>query len=101
MVEHIVLFKFKADASTEAVRHIQERLASLKSQIPGIVDLTVGENFCERNQGFTHGIVVRFDNRASLEAYLPHPSHQAVVQETIRPILEDLISVDYEIGDRD
>ena len=63
MVEHNVLFKFKADASPEAVQAVVDGLVGLKSQIPGIADLTVGANFCERNQGFTHGLVVRFDDK--------------------------------------
>ena len=97
MVEHIVLFKLKSDAPPEAVQAMVDGLSGLRTSIPGIVDLTVGENFGDRSQGFTHGLTVRFQSRQALDDYIPHPAHQKAVQELIRPILDEIIVVDYEI----
>jgi hypothetical protein len=97
MVEHVVLFKVKDGASSDAIVAMMKGLSSLKSKVPGVLDLTVGPNFSDRNQGYTHGLVVRFRDRAALDAYLPHPAHQEVVQKFVRPILGDVIAVDYEI----
>ena len=97
MIEHIVLLKVKSDISEQAVNSMVNALRELKSQIPGIVDLSVGKNTSERSQGFTHGLVVRFRDREALETYLPHPAHQDVVKMRIGPIVEDVIAVDYEL----
>jgi hypothetical protein len=97
MVEHVVLFKLKADASAEAKNAAVEALKGLKGQIDGIVDLTCGHNFSERSQGYEIGLVVRFRDRAALEAYLPHPAHRGVVEKYLHPIREDVIVVDYAI----
>ena len=97
MIEHIVLFKVKAGTPAEQVEAMLEGLRSLKTQVPGIVDLTAGTNLTDRGKGFTHGLVVRFEDRLALDAYGPHPAHQDVVQRRVRPIVEDLIAVDYEI----
>jgi len=97
MVEHVVLFKVKSGVASEAVAEMIAALRGLRDQVPGIADLTVGANFSDRNQGYTHGLVVRFRDKAALEAYLPHAAHQAAVQNCIRPIVDDVLVVDYEI----
>jgi hypothetical protein len=96
-VDHIVLFRWKPDASPEAVAAAVEGLRALKAKIPGILDLSCGMNFSARSQGYETGLVVRFVDRAALEAYGPHPAHQEVVQSLIHPIRADIIAVDYEI----
>ena len=97
MVEHIVLFKLKAGATAEQKEAAKKALKGLKEQIEGIVDLTCGDNFSERSQGHEMGLVVRFRDRAALDAYIPHPAHRGVVEQYIAPIRESGIVVDYEI----
>lgn len=100
MIEPIVVFKVK-DGLTDAQKEdMLSAIRSLKDRVPGIVDLQVGENFSERAQGFTHALVVRFADRAALDAYLPHPAHQDVVQNHFLPYLDEnkpRIVIDFEI----
>jgi len=96
MVEHIVLFRWTEDASQEAIDSVVAELRELKSKIAGVVDLSCGVNFSDRAKGYTHGLVVRFMDRAALEAYGPHPEHQRVVQNFINPIRADILALDYE-----
>jgi hypothetical protein len=97
VVEHIVLFKLKAGATDEQKAAAKKALKGLKEQVDGIVDLTCGDNFSERSQGYEMGLVVRFRDRAALDAYIPHPAHRGVVDQYISPIRETGIVVDYEI----
>jgi hypothetical protein len=97
MVEHVVLFKLKPETTEEQKSAAIEALKSLKEQIGGIVGLTCGRNFSERSQGYEIGLVVRFRDRAALEAYLPHSAHRGAVEQYIHPIRQDVIVVDYEI----
>ncbi|MEC4806774.1 MAG: Dabb family protein [Jaaginema sp. PMC 1079.18] len=97
MIEHIVLFQWQETATPEQIEAVITGLKGLKNQIPGIIDLSCGKNFCDRAQGFEYGLVVRFRDRAALEAYQPHPEHQKVVQNLIKPILAGILAVDYEI----
>ena len=96
MIEHMVLFKVKAEATpADAATMIQE-LRKLKELIPEIQELTCGANTSVRNQGFTHGLLVRVRSPKDLETYIAHPEHQRVVAQHVRPILESVIVVDYE-----
>jgi hypothetical protein len=97
MIEHIVLFRWTDDASQEAIDNVLTELRKLKSKIPGIADLSCGANFSDRAKGYTHGLVVRFNDRSALEAYGAHPEHQRVVQNFINPIRADVLAFDYEI----
>ncbi|MEX2387843.1 MAG: Dabb family protein, partial [Phycisphaeraceae bacterium] len=51
---------------------------SLKTKVPGIRHLAVGENFTDRSGGFTHGLLVTLESRAALKVYADHPEHVAV-----------------------
>ncbi len=97
MIEHIVLFQWAKEASPVAIETVMTELRKLKGKIPGVVDLSCGANFSDRSKGYTHGLVVRFKDRAALEAYGPHPEHQRVVQNFINPIRADVLALDYEI----
>ena len=96
MVEHIVLFRWTEKPSQGAMDRAVAELRGLKGKISGVVDLSCGANFSDRAKGCTHGLVVRFADRAALEAYNPHPEHQRVLQNFINPIRADILALDYE-----
>ncbi|MDA0836625.1 MAG: Dabb family protein [Planctomycetota bacterium] len=96
MIEHIVLFKVREGTPQAKVDGMLAGIKSLKDSIDTVVSVSMGKNFSERSQGFTHGIVVRFNNKEGLAAYQPHPAHLKVVKEDIKPIVDDILAVDYE-----
>jgi hypothetical protein len=71
-------------------------LRNLKDKIPSIVEVSSGVNFSERAKGYTHGLVLRFKEKAEVEAYLAHPEHVRVVQKFLNPIRSDTLVFDYE-----
>lgn len=78
-VRHVVVFRYKPDASPEKIRQITEAFAALKDKIPGILAFEHGVNNSPEklNQGFTHVYQLTFTNAAARDAYLPHPAHKA------------------------
>ncbi|NEO60818.1 MAG: Dabb family protein [Moorea sp. SIO4G2] len=97
MIEHIVLFKWKEDASPDAIALAMNGLLAMKDQIPEILELSCGENFSQRSQGFQHGLRVQLLDCDALSTYADHPVHQEVIEKYIKPILGDIIAVDYEV----
>ncbi|NEO86361.1 MAG: Dabb family protein [Spirulina sp. SIO3F2] len=96
MIEHIVLFKWQPTAAPEAIASVMTALGAMPRQITEIVALSCGENFSNRAQGFTHGLVVRLADRTALDAYQAHPAHQVIVQTQIKPIVAEVLALDYE-----
>lgn len=98
MIEHIVLIKFSPNTTMEQKEELITRTLKLKGKIPGIVDIQQGINFSGRSKGYEIGLTVRFQDRASLENYLPHPAHQETLVYLREIGVEDTIIVDFEIN---
>ena len=96
-IMHVVLIKWRSDAHSDRITAAVQGLLGLRDKIDGILELTCGDNFSVRAQGFQTGLVVRLRDRAALEAYGPHPAHQDVLNKLIVPIREDVIALDYEV----
>jgi antibiotic biosynthesis monooxygenase (ABM) superfamily enzyme len=94
VIDHLVFLAVREDASPEDIEDLISSIRELKDTVPGVVDLTVGENFSERSGGYTHGIFVRFESVEDLQGYMKHPDHLAVVEKLDR--LTSRIVVDYE-----
>jgi hypothetical protein len=78
-VRHVVVFRYKPDASPEKIRQVTESITALKEKIPGILSVEHGVNNSPENlnQGFTHVFQLTFTNAAARDTYLPHPAHKA------------------------
>lgn len=78
-VRHVVVFRYKPDASAEKIQQVTDALMALKEKIPGILAMEHGVNNSPEklDQGFTHVFQVTFTNAAARDAYLPHPAHKA------------------------
>ena len=96
MIDHVVLFRWKPGTTDAQIEAVMEGLRGLNGQIPGLVEMQAGPDFSGRSQGYTHGLVSRFTDRAALAAYSPHPAHRRVVEELIAPIREDTLAFDLE-----
>jgi light-regulated signal transduction histidine kinase (bacteriophytochrome) len=95
MVDHLVFFAAKEEATPEEIEDLVASIRALKEQVPGVVDLSVGEDFSGRSGEYTHGLFVRFEDAAGLQEYMNHPAHLKVV-EKLAERTSGRIVVDYE-----
>ena len=95
MVEHLVIFKFNENANKDNKSNMLTHLKNLKKEIPEIEEISCGENFSDRSKGFDFGLRVLFASEEDLQTYLVHPAHVKVVEENIKPIISDLLVIDY------
>lgn len=95
MVEHLVWFKLKEEATPEDRVAMMDALNGLREAIPGILHLACGEDFSGRSRGFHIGLIVRFESRAALEVYGPHPQHKAF-GDSFRHLWEDVMALDFD-----
>jgi hypothetical protein len=95
MVDHLVFFTVKEDASQEEVEDLVSSIRGLRDEVPSTTDLSVGEDFSGRSGGYTHALLARFTDRDGLRAYMEHPAHLAVV-EKLDATTTGRIVVDYE-----
>ena len=93
---HVVAFKFKDTTTDAQIKQIVEDFGKLQDAIPEIIAFEHGTNVSPEglDQGFTHVFLVTFNDKASLDVYLPHPAHKAFVEKLL-PLLEQPFVVDY------
>ena len=98
MIRHILLIQFKSEASVQAITAVKEAFLTIPSRIEGIESIEWGENDSpeNKNQGFTHCVLMTFVDEAGRNRYLPHSEHDAL-KEIFRPILDDIIVFDYTL----
>jgi Stress responsive A/B Barrel Domain len=98
-MKHIVVFKYKAGATSGQINEVTRAFEALKDKIPGITSFEYGVNSSPENlnKGFTHVYLVTFENAGARDAYLPHPEHKKF-GELLRKleVLEEAFVVDFQ-----
>ena len=97
LLRHIVIFKFKDDASETDVQKLNNNFNALPEHISVIKDFEWGLNDSPENfhQDFTHCYMITFNSKKDRDSiYTPHPKHQEFVA-SLRPHLEKVFVVDY------
>ena len=93
-INHMVWVKFNQNINQPEINKHLSELQSLKQKIPGIIDFTLGENFTDRAQGFTHGISVILPDKEALQNYVIHPEHVGVAKALKNDA--EVMALDYE-----
>jgi hypothetical protein len=91
---HIALYKWKSSATPEQIRQALENVEALAIKVPGIVEISAGENTSKYSEGYTHVILVRGKDQAAIDAYRAHPDHTKVAEQ-IEAMEEHGIGVDF------
>ena len=78
-VFHVFAFQWKPEASGAQKERAAKDIAAFQGQIPGLIETHVGTNISPRGKGYTFGGVMRFTDKAALDAYVLHPMHQALL----------------------
>jgi hypothetical protein len=100
-VRHVVVFKYKPEATPGQIKQITDAFRALQKSIPGITAFEHGVNNSpeKKNLGFTHVYTLTFEDTAARDAYLPHPEHKKFGELLGKlGILEDAFVVDYVPG---
>ncbi|USK87488.1 Dabb family protein [Peribacillus asahii] len=97
MIHRTVLVKFAETTTTEQLKEVVARFKALKNHLTGIVDLQAGLNFAEKSKEYQVVLVVRFEDKAALDAYVSNEEHQDVAAFIKEVGRVDSIGVDIEI----
>lgn len=96
LLRHVVMFKFKKDATPSQIDEVVKAFGELPQQIDAIHSYEWGTNNSPEmlDKGFTHLFLVTFKSEADRATYLPHAAHQAFVAK-LKPVLEEPMVIDY------
>jgi len=93
MYIHMFAFRLKPGVTEDHKDRMLREIGALQGQIPGLLETHVGKNDSPRGQSFEIGGVMKFPDKAAMEAYNAHPVHQALLKWLL-PLIE-AIEVDF------
>jgi hypothetical protein len=79
-VFHVFAFQWKPAATDELKARAAKDIAAFQGAIQGLLETHVGPNLSPRGKGYTFGGIMRFADQAALDAYVQHPTHQALLK---------------------
>lgn len=96
ILRHVVLFKFKDNATSANIKTVEDAFLLLPSKIKSIKNFEYGTNNSPEklNEGLTHCFFVSFASETDRDDYLVDPAHKAFV-EVLKPFLDKAVVVDY------
>lgn len=79
---HMVLLRWAPTAPPDIVRQLDRVVGPVRDTIPGVLEVSHGPSVSTEGleQGYDHGLYVRFLDAAARDGYLPHPSHRPVAE---------------------
>ena len=94
MLHHIVLMKFKPNASEDEIHNLEQMLDALPNTILEIQTYEFGRDVVRSERSYDFALVSGFANLEAMQRYQSHPEHQKVISH-LREICEDIRAVDF------
>jgi quinol monooxygenase YgiN len=95
VIRHIVIFRFKAEATQSDREAFLEMLRALPAKISEIVEFEAGFDVVRSPRAFDLALVATYADLAALDRYAKHEHHLPVIERS-KEICEQVASVDYE-----
>jgi hypothetical protein len=99
ILRHVVLFKFKDNASAADIKSVEDAFRLLPGKINLIKGFEWGTNNSPEklNEGLTHSFLLTFNSEKDRNDYLVHPAHKAF-GALLTPFLDKVVVVDFWAG---
>lgn len=99
-IRHLVAFSFTPDFTPAQKQELLDAFDRLRGCIPEIAAYERGTNVGDRSlaQGREQAVLMRFESRRDLRAYVAHPAHREFAAKYL-PWLRDLLVLDWEAAD--
>ena len=95
MFRHVVLLRWKPEATPEQRAAVETGLAALPGLIPEISTYTIGTDAHVNEGNYDLVVVADFDDVDGYLVYRDHPDHQAVIREHVAPILAERAAIQH------
>lgn len=78
---HVAIYRWKEGTSRDTILTALAKIKEVRSRIPGIMGIFVGENTSKYGEGYTHAIVVIGEDESALAAYRADSLHEEGARE--------------------
>ena len=95
MIRHVVLFRWKPEATDEQKKLVAAELGKLPSAIPSIRSYVLGADAGINKGNAEFAVTADFDDEAGYLAYRDDPTHREVIASHITPIAAERIAAQF------
>lgn len=78
LMTHMLLFQPKPSTTDDDLEALFKAVHAMKPHIPCLIAVTTGENQSHQHKGWTHGIVLHFEDEQHLQGALEHKAYQSM-----------------------
>ena len=93
MIRHVVVFRWKPEATAEQRALVATELARLPAVVGSIRSFTTGPDAGINQGNADFAVTADFDDEAGYLAYRDDPTHRAIIAEYITPITAERTAV--------
>lgn len=98
MFRHVVLFRWKPEATTGQREETAAQIALLPSLVPSLRAFASGSDAGINEGNYDFAVTADFDDVAGYLAYRDDPRHREIVATYVAPILADRAALQYEFS---
>ena len=95
MIRHVVLFRWKPEATEEQKKQAAAEVAKLPSMVPSVLGFASGSDIGVNQGNFEFSVTADFEDEDGYLAYRDDPGHREVVAEYIAPILAERAAIQF------
>jgi hypothetical protein len=96
MIRHIVLFRWKEDATDAQKKRAANEVATLPSLVPSVRAFACGEDVGINQGNYDFGVTADFEDAGGYVAYRDNPDHRAMVDAHILPIVAERAAIQFQ-----
>ena len=97
-IRHMVMIKYHRDVTGDQKQALVDGLAKMPQVMEFIRRYEYGPDLRLGDNTYDFGLVADFDSENDWRRYTSNPDHQILVHNLIRPVAEELVSIQYEVG---
>ena len=95
MFHHMVMFRFRRGTTQDDIDAITDGLTALPNEIEAIEGYHVGPDAGITDGAWDFGVSATFTSEDDYFLYASHPSHVAVIQTNITPVVDEIARVQF------
>jgi hypothetical protein len=96
MIRHVVLLRWKPEATVEQKKQAAAEVAKLPSMVPSVLGFASGPDIGVNSGNFDFSVTADFEDESGYVAYRDDPGHRQVVASYIAPIIADRAAVQFQ-----
>ena len=96
MIRHVVLFRWKPEATQEQKARAASEVATLPSIVSSVREFACGADIGVNDGNFDFSVAADFDDEAGYIAYRDDPAHRQISANLIAPILAERAAIQFQ-----